>query len=59
MQTDRTLSGDVQLDPPAWNDGTSVLIRGLKAMRVFHKLWAASSQMTRGMVRGFGKGQGG
>ena len=59
MQTDRTLSGDVQLDPPAWNDGTSVLIRGLKAMRVFHKLWAASSQMTRGMVRGFRKGQGG
>ena len=59
MQTDRTLSGDVQLDPPAWNDGTSVLIRGLKARRVFHKLWAVPSQTTREMLRGFRKGQGG
>lgn len=33
----RTLSGDVPLDPHAWNDGSTTIIRVLKAMRCFLK----------------------
>lgn len=40
---------------PAWNDGTTVPIRVLKAMCAFHNLWTQSSQMTRGWGVNFGK----